>query len=51
MKRLAIIIATIFAIAAFAAADKPTADVLVAQAKTKAAHEHKNIFVMFDASW
>jgi len=42
----------LFLIAMGAAAQTaPTADRLLAEAKTKAASEHKSIFLRFDASW
>jgi hypothetical protein len=51
MKHFALMIAAAMALASSAFADQPTAASLLAKAKTQAAQEHKNIFVMFDASW
>jgi hypothetical protein len=51
MKRLTILLIAVLSLASIAVADKPTAEALLASAKTRAAQEHKNIFVMFDASW
>lgn len=50
MRRFAAIL-LLLAVSVAAFATPPTAAQLIDAAKLKAAKEHKNIFVMFDASW
>lgn len=50
--RIPFAVAVAFAVAAGAFADTlPSADEVLAKARTKAVAAHKNIFVVFDASW
>jgi thiol-disulfide isomerase/thioredoxin len=51
MKSLAIILAVAYVSALAAVAEPPSSDQALAEAKTKAAAEHKTIFLHFGASW
>jgi len=51
MKRILLLASASFLLALTASASQPAASELIAQARTAALTQHKNIFVMFDASW
>jgi hypothetical protein len=51
MKRISVAFIAMLTLFGAAFADKPTAEAVLKAARTQAAQEHKNIFVMFDASW
>lgn len=51
MKSLAIVLALAYVATLVAVAETPSSDQVLAAAKTKAAAEHKTIFLHFGASW
>jgi len=51
MKRITLIVVGLLLLAASALATQPSAKTLLANAEAQARSQHKNIFVVFDASW